>query len=135
MVDEAIYSMQPEQTPRHSQGVLRAPLQPGADHASRSRTTSPATPATSRCNSRANKPAYQLADFKNEGQYAEPTIRKDFKDTAFWQPDVVTGADGKATVEVKLPDNLTTWRATARAVTADTRVGSAVVQRSSRART
>ena len=38
----------------------------------------------------------------------------------------MTGGDGKATVSFKLPDNLTTWRATARAVTADTRVGSAV---------
>jgi uncharacterized protein YfaS (alpha-2-macroglobulin family) len=73
-----------------------------------------------------NKSAYQLADFKNESSYAEPTIRKEFKDTAFWQPDVVTGGDGKATVSFKLPDNLTTWRATARGVTADTRVGSAV---------
>ena len=75
-----------------------------------------------------NKSGYQLADFKNESSttYAEPTIRKEFKDTAFWQPDVVTGGDGKATVEFKLPDNLTTWRATARAVTNDTKVGSAV---------
>jgi uncharacterized protein YfaS (alpha-2-macroglobulin family) len=73
-----------------------------------------------------NKSAYQLADFKNESSYAEPTIRKEFKDTAFWQPDVVTGGDGKATVSFKLPDNLTTWRATARGVTADTRVGSGV---------
>jgi len=73
-----------------------------------------------------NKSAYQLADFKNESSYAEPTIRREFKDTAFWQPDVVTGGDGKATISFKLPDNLTTWRATARAVTADTRVGSAV---------
>src|SRR5207245_2901413 len=72
------------------------------------------------------KSAYQLADFKNESSFAEPTIRKEFKDTAFWQPDAVTGGDGKATVSFKLPDNLTTWRATARAVTADTRVGSAV---------
>ena len=47
----------------------------------------------------------------------QPTIRKNFKDTAFWQPDVVTGADGRATVKVDLPDNLTTWRATARGVT------------------
>ena len=70
-----------------------------------------------------NKPAYQLADFKNEGDMVQPTIRKNFKDTAFWQPDVVTGADGKATVKVDLPDNLTTWRATARGVTADTKVG------------
>jgi uncharacterized protein YfaS (alpha-2-macroglobulin family) len=74
-----------------------------------------------------NKSSYQLADFKNEStSYAEPTIRKEFKDTAYWQPDVVTGADGKAQVSFKLPDNLTTWRATARGVTADTRVGSAV---------
>ena len=73
-----------------------------------------------------NKSASQLADFKNESSFAEPTVRKEFKDTAFWQPDVVTGGDGKATVSFKLPDNLTTWRATARAVTEDTRVGSAV---------
>ncbi|HKP46933.1 MAG TPA: alpha-2-macroglobulin family protein, partial [Pyrinomonadaceae bacterium] len=70
-----------------------------------------------------NKPTYQLADFKNEGEMVEPTIRKNFKDTAFWQPDVITGADGKATVKVTLPDNLTTWRATARAITVDTKVG------------
>lgn len=70
-----------------------------------------------------NKRAYQLADFKNEGELVQPTIRKNFKDTAFWQPSVVTGSDGKATVKVELPDNLTTWRATARAVTADTKVG------------
>jgi uncharacterized protein YfaS (alpha-2-macroglobulin family) len=75
-----------------------------------------------------NRAAYQLADFKNEGQYKEPTIRKEFKDTAFWQPDVVTGADGKATVSVTLPDNLTTWRATVRAVTSDTRVGSSLAK-------
>ncbi|HSE16636.1 MAG TPA: MG2 domain-containing protein [Pyrinomonadaceae bacterium] len=69
------------------------------------------------------KPTYQLADFKNESELAQPTIRKEFKDTAFWQPSVVTGRDGRATVTVKLPDNLTTWRATARGVTADTKVG------------
>ncbi|HEX8422256.1 MAG TPA: alpha-2-macroglobulin family protein, partial [Pyrinomonadaceae bacterium] len=69
------------------------------------------------------KKAYQLADFKNEGELVEPLIRKIFKDTAYWQPNVTTGADGKASVKVELPDNLTTWRATARAVTADTRVG------------
>ena len=71
------------------------------------------------------KPSYQLADFKNEGALAQPLIRKDFKDTAFWQPNVVTGRDGRATVSFKLPDNLTTWRATARGVTADTKVGAA----------
>jgi uncharacterized protein YfaS (alpha-2-macroglobulin family) len=72
-----------------------------------------------------NKRARQLADFKDEST-VNPLVRKIFKDTAFWQPALVTGADGKANVKFDLPDNLTTWRATARAVTADTRVGVAV---------
>ncbi|MDQ3907954.1 MAG: MG2 domain-containing protein, partial [Acidobacteriota bacterium] len=79
-----------------------------------------------------NKRAYQLADFKNDANLVEPVVRKLFKDTAYWAPAVTTGRDGKATVNVQLPDNLTTWRATARAVTADTRVGvttSKVVER------
>jgi alpha-2-macroglobulin len=66
----------------------------------------------------------QLADLKNEGDLVQPLVRKIFKDTAYWQPAVMTNADGRATVRVELPDNLTTWRATARAVTADTKVGS-----------
>ncbi|ABK98920.1 alpha-2-macroglobulin domain protein [Pelobacter propionicus DSM 2379] len=39
--------------------------------------------------------------------------RKTFKDTALWQPMLTTNADGSATAEFTLPDNLTTWRATA----------------------
>jgi len=71
----------------------------------------------------ANKPSYQLADFKNQGDQVQPMIRKDFRDTAFWQPSAITGADGRATVKFRLPDNLTTWRATARGVTNDLKVG------------
>ena len=40
-------------------------------------------------------------------------VRKTFKDTAFWMPMITTRADGTARVEFTLPDNLTTWRATA----------------------
>lgn len=40
-------------------------------------------------------------------------VRKVFKDTAFWLPVVATGADGTAEAEFELPDNLTSWRATA----------------------
>jgi hypothetical protein len=50
-------------------------------------------------------------------------VRQDFPDTAFWEPAVVTNADGEASVLVTLPDNLTTWRMDARAVTPETRVG------------
>src|SRR5258706_7458044 len=73
-----------------------------------------------------NKSGYQLADFKNESSYAEPTIRREFKDTAFWQPDVVTGGDVTATDRFKLPDNFTTRRGTPPGVNPATVVGSAV---------
>ncbi|MGB9578464.1 MAG: alpha-2-macroglobulin family protein, partial [Halothiobacillaceae bacterium] len=53
----------------------------------------------------------------------EDAIRKRFLDTAYWNAEVRTDAQGRARVTVDLPDNLTTWRATAKAVTADTLVG------------
>jgi uncharacterized protein YfaS (alpha-2-macroglobulin family) len=59
--------------------------------------------------------------------FGVPEVRQDFPDTAFWKADLVTGQDGSAQVTVKLPDNLTTWRMDARAVTADTAVGQSEV--------
>lgn len=60
-------------------------------------------------------------------------VRSDFRATAFWQPDVKTGADGLARVPVKFPDSLTRWRATARAVGPDTSVGWATTNTQTRA--
>jgi uncharacterized protein YfaS (alpha-2-macroglobulin family) len=57
------------------------------------------------------------------GAAAAPTIRSEFADTAYWNALVTTGADGRASVQVKLPDNLTTWVMRAVGLTADTRVG------------
>jgi uncharacterized protein YfaS (alpha-2-macroglobulin family) len=51
------------------------------------------------------------------------TVRENFKDTAFFQGQAVTDENGKAQFTVALPENLTTWQADARAVTADSRVG------------
>jgi uncharacterized protein YfaS (alpha-2-macroglobulin family) len=51
------------------------------------------------------------------------TIRQEFADTAFWQAVVTTDAGGRATVQVSLPDNLTTWVMRGVALTMDTRVG------------
>ncbi len=68
--------------------------------------------------------SFELSDFKGEEEeYAKAEIRKEFPDTALWLAHVVTGTDGKAQVDVKYPDSLTTWRATSRAVTLDTKVG------------
>ena len=52
-------------------------------------------------------------------------LRQDFRDTAAWFPTLVTNAQGIAQVNVPLPDNLTTWRLTAHAISPDTQVGSA----------
>lgn len=49
--------------------------------------------------------------------------RRDFPDTAEWFPVLYTDYKGKAQVTVTLPDSLTSWRLTAKAVTADTQVG------------
>ena len=54
-----------------------------------------------------------------------PQVREKFPDTAFWQADIVTGPDGKATLSLTLPDSLTTWQVETRGLTADTRVGQA----------
>lgn len=53
----------------------------------------------------------------------EDDVRQDFRDTAFWQANLQTDDNGRATVEVPLPDNLTTWRLHVKANTADTLVG------------
>ncbi len=55
-------------------------------------------------------------------------VRQNFKDTALWEAVVNTGADGKAQVQVTLPDNLTTWTLDARAITADSKVGQATYE-------
>jgi alpha-2-macroglobulin len=58
------------------------------------------------------------------GEGMDTMVRKDMPDTAFWAPQVRTGEDGVAQIEVQLPDSLTTWRMRADAVTASTEVGS-----------
>lgn len=53
-------------------------------------------------------------------------LREDFPDIAYWRADALSDADGLIRFSVPLPDNLTTWRLVAKAVTKDTRVGDGV---------
>jgi len=50
-------------------------------------------------------------------------LREDFRNTAYWDAQVTTNDDGAATVSVLMPDDLTTWRMQARAISGDTMVG------------
>jgi alpha-2-macroglobulin len=51
------------------------------------------------------------------------SIREDFPDTAFWQAEVVTGADGTAQLTISMPDSLTTWVVDVRGLTEEYLVG------------
>lgn len=69
-------------------------------------------------------PAEAKANGGGGGRDGEaPRVRKFFTDTAYWGPSVVTDANGTAEVKLTVPDNLTTWRATARGMTRETQVG------------
>ena len=68
-----------------------------------------------------------LADFKAD-RLAQPQVRKEFPDAIHWVASLVTDAQGRGRITVRYPDSLTTWRLTARAVTADTKVGAAIAR-------
>jgi uncharacterized protein YfaS (alpha-2-macroglobulin family) len=70
----------------------------------------------------------RMAQVKPGSDLVVPKVRKAFPDTAYWNPDVRTGADGHAHVEFNFPDALTTWRTTIRAMTDDGKAGGAVTR-------
>ena len=59
------------------------------------------------------------------GEEAESVTRENFPDTAYWEAQIVTDANGNALVSMNLPDNLTTWQVLVRGMTMDTLVGEA----------
>jgi uncharacterized protein YfaS (alpha-2-macroglobulin family) len=67
----------------------------------------------------------QLAQVK-PGNDVQPKVRKAFPDTAYWSPSIHTDAQGHARVTLTFPDSLTTWRTTVRAITLDSKAGSAI---------
>lgn len=82
----------------------------------------------------AGKRRMQLAELRSHRPMTQlkperlilPKIRKVFPDTAYWVADLTTNGQGHAQAQFDFPDSLTTWRTTARGITADSRVGSAV---------
>ncbi|HET9990990.1 MAG TPA: DUF6049 family protein, partial [Kofleriaceae bacterium] len=68
-----------------------------------------------------------VVDKNYEAQQPQPNtpiaIRTNFNPLAAFAPAVKTGADGKATVDIKLPDNLTRYRVVAIAVAGDKQFG------------
>jgi uncharacterized protein YfaS (alpha-2-macroglobulin family) len=93
----------------------------GANQTTRLNRTVPALAMAGRDGARARA----FGDVKGQ-MFVQPSVRRTFKDMMYWTPSVRTDADGWARVPVSFPDNLTTWRITARGVTRETAVGQAV---------
>ncbi len=86
--------------------------------------------------------SYSLAAYGGRSIYVPPgrgggggaevpgqaVLRERFEDTAFWSGAIETDAAGEARVTLTLPDNLTTWQADVRGLTAETLVGQAQVE-------
>jgi uncharacterized protein YfaS (alpha-2-macroglobulin family) len=60
---------------------------------------------------------------KGGGGLEDQRLRQDFRNTAYWTAQLATDDKGHASVDVKLPDNLTTWHTQVRAVSDNILVG------------
>jgi len=58
-------------------------------------------------------------------EMVQPTIRKEFADTAYWNAAITTADDGTAEVSLNMPENLTGWKVRAWGMGHGTRVGEA----------
>ncbi len=58
--------------------------------------------------------------------FVQADVRSNFVDALIWKANIVTDENGKAKVQFKIPDNLTTWRTTVRGITKQTDVGQSI---------
>ncbi len=124
VVDEALYGVRPDSTPDpveffHRRGYSLVNTQFSREYSFVGYSGDQPLQLAQR------RRPFSLSDFKaDRPERAE--VRREFPDAILWMPDVVTDATGTARVPVTYPDALTTWRITVRAVTPDTRVGTAL---------
>jgi uncharacterized protein YfaS (alpha-2-macroglobulin family) len=64
----------------------------------------------------ADEAAAESLALRSDAESPGEDVRTDFRDTAFWEAQVSTDASGRATIEIPLPDNVTTWRLSSKGV-------------------
>ena len=116
VVDEMIYALQPEIAP----GIDQFFYHPRRNNVRTSASLAfisydVALPGTPSAPSRANR--------SERGVKVLERPRREEVDTAAWEPELVTDANGKAQFTFRMPDSLTRWRITARAMDNDGQVG------------
>jgi len=130
VVDEALYSVRPDQTPNivnyfyPKRSVYLSPETSFTFFFQGEAGTK--SPLLAQLNDGLFHP--RMAQVKPGSDLVVPKIRKAFPDTAYWNPEVRTGPDGHARVTFAFPDSLTTWRTTVRAMTDDGKAGGAVAR-------
>ncbi|HEY3836322.1 MAG TPA: MG2 domain-containing protein, partial [Bryobacteraceae bacterium] len=126
VVDEAIYGIQPDKTPDATQVFYGTQYNEVMTDSS----------LNYYFHGEAGKRRMQLAALRPHRSFSAikpdrlvmPKVRKAFPDTTLWLPRLMTDANGYAVANFAFPDSITAWRATARAITLDTKVGGAVLK-------
>lgn len=144
VVDESLYAIRADHTPdirKHFYGLR--PLRVSTHHSlyfwsysrggvvsaqgaaapSADASPRPASPARRALSKSSAREESKKDKGDSDDALVEAKVRSKFVDTAYWSPSVVTDEQGFARVQFTMPDNLTTWRLTARVVTRDTLVG------------
>ncbi|KJK01621.1 hypothetical protein UB43_06105 [Pseudomonas sp. 21] len=116
VVDEMIYALQPEIAP----GIDQFFYHPRRNNVRTSASLAfisydVALPGTPSAPGRANR--------SERGVKVLERPRREEVDTAAWEPELVTDANGKAQFKFRMPDSLTRWRITARAMDDEGQVG------------
>ncbi|HUB08627.1 MAG TPA: alpha-2-macroglobulin family protein [Myxococcales bacterium] len=76
---------------------------------------------------KSRRPEGRMGKTESPGQPAAATpapLRSNFSETAFWQPQLLTGTGGTASIQFEVPDSVTSWNVWVHALTADLRAGS-----------
>jgi len=116
VVDEMVYALQPEVAPTIDQFFYHPRRNNVRTSASLSFISyDVALPGSPGAPGKANR--------SERGVKVLERPRREDVDTAAWQPELLTGADGKNRFTFKMPDSLTRWRITARAIADDGQVG------------
>jgi uncharacterized protein YfaS (alpha-2-macroglobulin family) len=116
VVDEMVYALQPEVAPTIDQFFYHPRRNNVRTSASLSFISyDVALPGSPGAPGKANR--------SERGVKVLERPRREDVDTAAWQPELITDANGKTRFTFKMPDSLTRWRITARAIADDGHVG------------
>ena len=131
LVDEAIYALQADLAPDlfntfwGVRGSNIATFDSLARQPWNNNVLTPALPSATASPAPSTTPTSDMEDAPTDLTPNGAQVRRRFEDTAYWNATLTTDADGQATVTINLPDNLTTWRLLAKAITAAAQVGAA----------